>query len=266
MPKGNPGVKKTAAHNAAVSAALRGKSKSAAHRAALSSPKSDAHKEALRRAVTPEVVAQRRATSLERHGFSSAKENPEQNPNRVEYWIKLGMSESDARESISRAQKTRVSLRKNAASQWQISYWLRQGLTNEQAKARVTEIQTRNAAKSSMTVSKECSVFLDAIELASGLKIEREVILSERFKVDGYIPPINAVIEYFGSFWHMHPDDYEPDDVHRVNGWKASSKWAEDLGRVKYLKKSGYLVFVVWDRDATEETVNMIAKEIKDAR
>ena len=101
-----------------------------------------------------------------------------------------------------------------------------------------------------------------SVERLSGLTVAREVQLCGRFLVDGFVAEKRVVIEYHGSFWHMHESLFKPDDVNRVTGWKASSKWAEDQGRVKYLQAAGYAVFVVWDFEATEEMAQQIAKEL----
>jgi hypothetical protein len=61
----------------------------------------------------------------------------------------------------------------------------------------------------------------------------------------------------------MHPRQFAPDDIHRVTGWKASSKWAEDRGRI--LQRNGYRVFSVWDCDATDEMISLISKELNNA-
>ena len=264
MPKGNPGVPKSADHTAKMRVSLLGKPKSEAHKAALRKPKSDAHRRALSVAITPAVVEKRRATMLARYGVNSSKADPLRNQNRVEYWIARGMQEDSARELISKAQKSYSALKKNHSSLWQISYWESQGLSTEEARQRVSEIQTRNSIRSSCTISMASTVFLDNVQEILGVPIEREVPLLDKFKVDGLID--SNVIEYFGSFWHMHPDDFMPDDIHRVTGWTAKAKWAEDRGRIRLLEKNGFRVFVIWDREATPETAAMIAKEIQDAR
>ena len=203
---------------------------------------------------------------LERHGVEFSKQDPARNNTNVEYWIAKGLTDEQARDLISQNQAQFSALRKSFGSQWKASYWVSQGMTEGAAALRVSEIQAVNAAKSSLTVSCEGNEFLDHLSASVGAEIEREVVLCGRFKVDGLLREQKAVIEYFGSFWHMHPDQFQPDDVHRVTGWKAASKWAEDAGRIKYLTQAGYRVFVVWDHEATVETASAIAKELNNAR
>lgn len=265
MPKGNPGVKKSPEHNAKVSAALRGKLKSDAHRVALSGPKSEAHKRSLSLAQTPEVQAQRQATMLALHGVAFSKQDPRRNCGRIEYWIEKGMSKDEATAHLSRRQKEYTAQRVNHVSTWQASYWERQGLSPDEARIKVSELQTRNAEKSIFTISREGTAFLNKIQVAAKVRIVREEVVCGRFKVDGCIPDQKIVIEYLGSFWHMHPDLFAPNDKNRVTGWIASSKWAEDQGRVNYLTAAGWKVFAVWDCDVTPELINSIAKEINHA-
>ena len=265
MPTGNPGVPKSPEHNRKVSEALRGRKLSASHRENLRKSKTETHKEALRNAQTPEVIAKRRATNIQRRGYPAHYAKPENNRNNVLHWTSRGYSEEDAKTKVSEIQKNNASKVRRRRTAWKVDFWLEQGCDLEEAKRKVSALQVVNASKSKRTVSKAGTEFIDNVEKLVGFKFSREVVVEKRFKVDGFNAEHKVVLEFFGTFWHMHPSIFSPEDVNRVTGWKAQSKWNEDQGRIKYLTAAGYKVFVVWEHEASVEKVEQIAKEIKDA-
>jgi G:T-mismatch repair DNA endonuclease (very short patch repair protein) len=240
-------------HRAKIAAALRGVPKSTAHRAALAKSKSEAHRAALSAAnLNPDIQERRRQTMLARYGVAHPKHIPGKNNLTLEYWLSRGLSRSQAQLQLSEIQSRACAQRGTVVSHWSKDYWTARGLSEAEAAAKVSELQSANAAKSTFTVSREASSFLDGLEELSGRAIARETTLLGRFKVDGLLREFKLVIEYFGSFWHMHPTLFAPEDRHRVTGWRAAAKWAEDAGRVKALERSGYLVWVVWDFEAPD--------------
>lgn len=264
MPKGGPGIKKSPEHAAKIAAALRGKPKSESHRNALKQPKTEKAKENLRAAaLSPSTQQLRKSTMLERYGVDHPKRLTELNNLHIDYWVAKGMGVDKAKEKLSEIQSTASSMRGEVVSHWVVKYWTDKGLSEDAARAKVSEIQAKNASKSSFTVSKACTNFLSSVERICGIPIEREVRLCNRFLVDGLVRDKAVVIEFYGAFWHMHPSLFSPNEINRITGRKASSQWAEDGGRVKYLIKAGYKVIVVWEHEATEEMANKIAKELK---
>ena len=132
-------------------------------------------------------------------------------------------------------------------SHWQTSYWTERGFSKEEAIEKVSEIQSSNSRNSvEYTVSKASTRFLDDLSEKLRKEIKREESILD-FTVDGFIPELKVVIEYYGVFWHCHPSLFESEDIHPVTGWKVASKWAEDGGRIKKLKAYGYKVFIVWE-------------------
>jgi G:T-mismatch repair DNA endonuclease (very short patch repair protein) len=265
MGKGGPGKPKTEEHNRKVSEALRGRKLSAEHIAKLRKPKSEEHRAALRLAQTSEVVAKRHATHSLRHGCRTYLANPINNKYCLEYWVAKGYSEDVAKVCITEIQKKNSKLRKSTVSIWQTKFWVQQGYTEDAAKLKVSALQATNGSKSARVVSKSGKALLDELEKLTGLSFEREVLLESRFRVDGFNSEHGIVVEYFGTFWHMHPSVFAADDINRVTGWKAQSKWNEDAGRIKYLQAAGYKVFVVWEHQTSLEQVQQIAVEITNA-
>jgi G:T-mismatch repair DNA endonuclease (very short patch repair protein) len=265
MPKGNPGIPKSPEHNRKVAEALRGRKKSALHRENLRKPKSEKHKKALSVAQTPEVIAKRAVTAFTRYGFATHLSNPSNNKCCVAYWLERGFSEEQAKAEISLLQKVNSGKRRTFQSPWQPSFWVSLGYDFEEAKQKVSGIQALNSSKSRKAVSKSGTVFIDKLTELSGIQFEREVILEKKFRVDGVNLEHKVVVEFHGTFWHMHPSLFGPEDINRVTGWKAQSKWNEDQGRIKYLTAAGYRVFVVWEHEANLEYVQQLSKELKNA-
>lgn len=249
---------RTPEHRERMRLATKGIPKSEATKQKLRKPKSEAAKEALRKAAqSPDVTKKRQATMFQKYGVAHAKQIPEKNENRVEYWQLRGLTEQEAKELISSRQKEWASRVVNRVSHWATTYWEDRGYSPDEAKARVSELQRANGAKSDITVSYVGTHFLDGLQELLGVSIEREVSVGP-FVVDGIIESRKIVVEFFGDFWHMHSSLFEADDIHPVTGWKASSKWREDAGRVKYMESMGYAVFVVWETEAKTQNYEFV--------
>lgn len=263
MPKGGPGQPKSKKHREAIAAALRGKRKSEAHKKALSKPKTIEHRKKLS-LVNKRIDVQnrRKETMLRVYGVTHPKKIAKLNNLRIEYWLEKGFSDKDARKQITTFQQAASRKRKTNTSIWRTDYWMKKGLSKTEAIVRVSELQTKNASKTAVVISKESQNFLNEIERKSGVRVEREVRLLGKFLVDGYIPSRKIVIEYLGSFWHMHPSLFAPTDINRITGWEAQSKWNEDKGRVKCLEKAGYTVVTVWDIEVSEKVKADIVRSL----
>lgn len=249
---------RTPEHRERMRLATKGIPKSEATKQKLRKPKSDAAKQALSLAAkSPETQVRRRETMLQKYGVEHVKHMPEKNQYCVEYWQLRGLTEDEARELISSRQRELSSRVINRVSHWKASYWESNGYSPEEAKVRVSEIQKSNSNLSKKTVSTVGTTFLDDLQELLGVSIEREASVGP-FVVDGIIESRKIVIEFFGDFWHMHSSLFEADDIHPVTGWKASSKWREDAGRVKYMEAMGYAVFVVWETEAKTQNDDFV--------
>ena len=174
-------------------------------------------------AITNEVLNKRRQTYFARTGYYHPSQNPKTNNLGIEYWIEKGFS-------------------------------------LEEAKQKVSFLQRNNSQKSSLSISKIGTKFIDKLEEELGIVFEREITLFDKFTVDSVNFNYKIVIEFYGSFWHMHPTLFEDDEIHPVTGWKATSKRNEDNGRIKFLKKNNFKTFVIWDIDDQNQKINEIKK------
>lgn len=70
------------------------------------------------------------------------------------------------------------------------------------------------------------------------------------YQVDFMNERIGLIVEFYGDYWHCHPDLYKGDYLHETNGKTASEIWDADARRIERLKElTGYEVIVVWEQD-----------------
>lgn len=68
-----------------------------------------------------------------------------------------------------------------------------------------------------------------------------------------------VIIEFFGNFWHANPSMYSKDDI-IYEGITAKEIWLKDKERINFLKKSGYDVYVIWEKDYKENPESTVSK------
>lgn len=79
--------------------------------------------------------------------------------------------------------------------------------------------------------------------------IVREFVITiegRKFKVDGYDPESNTIYEYFGVFWHGHPDYTDHMAVNPKNGIPFSELYDATLKRLDIFQRHHYAVIFVW--------------------
>lgn len=70
----------------------------------------------------------------------------------------------------------------------------------------------------------------------------------KRFKVDGFDLTTNTIYEYFGSFWHGHPDRKDLIGIHPILNIPYSELYQKTLDKIEYFKENGYKVIYKWGR------------------
>jgi len=66
------------------------------------------------------------------------------------------------------------------------------------------------------------------------------------FQVDFCIPSQKKIIEYFGSYWHMNPKIYKPEDFNKKKKMTAKEIWKLDKTRIEFFENRGYHVEIIW--------------------
>lgn len=70
----------------------------------------------------------------------------------------------------------------------------------------------------------------------------------QRFKVDGFDPTTNTIYEYFGSFWHGHPDRKDLIGLHPFYKITYDELYQKTLNRIQHFKDNGYNIVYKWGR------------------
>ena len=88
--------------------------------------------------------------------------------------------------------------------------------------------------------------------------------LSKSAFIDFFSLRRNKGIEFFGDYWHAHPDLYkECDIVSLPKGikMKASEIWENDLKRIECLKKEYNIdILVIWEKEFRKDKEKTIQK------
>lgn len=71
-------------------------------------------------------------------------------------------------------------------------------------------------------------------------------IEDHKFKVDGYDPTTNIVYEYFGKFWHGHPDYFNSDDINPRNGITFGKLYELTLEKIRIIEQSDFNFIYIW--------------------
>lgn len=69
----------------------------------------------------------------------------------------------------------------------------------------------------------------------------------------------NLIIEYYGDYWHMNPELYDPRHV-LPSGLTAQEKWEEDEIRLNSIKDAGYRVIIVWEKQWKENSQRVLTQ------
>lgn len=208
-------------------------------------------------------------------------------------WISLGYTEDEAVELA----KTHLSKK----SLLHVNYWIeRHDMTEEQARAKITEIQRTRSMKSSKYAGKISTPKRNnKISISMKKKIEevgkvdwashfgkftgRSLLEEEIFEyvqsisphaehniwIDTYNVDIavgNKVIEVFGDYWHANPQIISLQNKNKEYVEKMSTIREQDERRLEYIRNKSFSVLVVWENDwrnNLQETKQVIREFLK---
>ena len=190
--------------------------------------------------------------------------------------------------------KQLISRKQKEASPICIEYWLKKGLSNTEAIKAVKEIQSSRSSKSSRfkdkrhsrdSIDKIRATMKDHIskydpkkwvkhlenykDLRSKLEVEcynsikalhNNVKASVR--INNYIADLlindNLIVEVFGDYWHANPSVYSSEEVLKIG--KASDIWNKDRLKIDTYQQLGYKVLVIWEKDWIEDKQAQLEK------
>jgi hypothetical protein len=195
-----------------------------------------------------------------------------------------------------------------------IEYYLKRGNTDQEAREKISEIQNRFSLKLCIDKYGEeegTKIWKDRQEkwiATLNSKPEEEKIEINRKKLSGaYVSPISQklfweiynliggkvkfgelggefhllndqknwyaydyvdisrkkCIEFNGDFWHCHPSSFNAEDIHRVKNKKAKDIWENDRIKKELMESKGYDVLIIWDSEYRRDTKSTLNKCIK---
>ena len=108
-------------------------------------------------------------------------------------------------------------------------------------------------------------------------KFERDIkdILSEKYELKKekikiknrtLFPDIvigKNIIECYGDYWHCNPETYNETYYHKQINKTAKEIWEYDKKRINILKKEGYNIIIIWEKEWKKDKNKIIEKIIK---
>lgn len=190
-----------------------------------------------------------------------------------EYYIKRGMSESEAASALTKRQKTfskKICIEKYGETAglaiWEDrqSRWL---TTMSSKSAEEQLIINKKRIQRNGTSSKIEKRFLD--ELAKYVTdIEPQFLIkrddTHHYAYDARIG--KCIIEFNGSFWHANPETYKETDTIKFPGYydcPVRSIWERDLAKIKVAEDNGFKTLVIWDNEFKHNKEQTIEKCVK---
>ena len=169
----------------------------------------------------------------------------------VDYWLVKGYTEKEAREIISKSQKT-FSLEKCIEKYGDVegvkrfnerqNKWLK-SFKKSMSDKFVNGIQTSGIAE---------EFFNKILNIIPGSK---EVIIG-KYSYDFIYE--NKVIEFNGDYWHANPKIYNKSFINKTTGYTAKEIWKRDNDKYKYVERKGYKVCTIWESDYKNNPDNIV--------
>lgn len=102
---------------------------------------------------------------------------------------------------------------------------------------------------------------LKAILESKGLEVVAQFSIGT-LRYDLLLKKHKIIIEYNGDYWHCNPEKYKPDYFHKKKKIYAKDLWEQDRKKREVAEKSGYKLFIIWERDYMFNKENEINKII----
>lgn len=97
-------------------------------------------------------------------------------------------------------------------------------------------------------ISKSSQKWLDSLNVPLKNR-EVTIYINDRiYIVDAYIKETNTIYEYFGFFWHGHPDYYDPNSINPKNKRKFGLLYTDTVNRITNIEKAGFNLVYKWGK------------------
>lgn len=200
--------------------------------------------------------------------FKKFKENPtkyaSKHPTKVEYYIKKGFSEEEAKDMISERQKTfskEICVQKHGLEEGILIWKKRQEKwldnLNSKSEEEKIEINRKKLFNNSGYSKISQKLFWDIYENFKSNNVKFEELNSEAIRYDknnkkhyryDYIDfSLKKCIEFNGDYWHCNPSKYDENYVHNIMKKTAKEIWKNDSNKIEWLVNRGYKVLTIWE-------------------
>jgi hypothetical protein len=100
--------------------------------------------------------------------------------------------------------------------------------------------------KCGFNVSRAGSDWLKSFDNPNIIEEHVKTVNGRRFKFDGYDPTTNTAYEYFGVFWHGHPEYTDHTKTNPRNKISFSKLYADTLDKIKFIQGAGINLVYEW--------------------
>jgi len=102
----------------------------------------------------------------------------------------------------------------------------------------------------SYNVSTKETRWLDTFKMSVNAKRNTRIELDGRKRsVDAFDPDTNTVYEFWGDWWHGHPDFFNPDEVHPKTKTTYGALYQQTLDKRQAILNNGYTLVEIWEHE-----------------
>lgn len=102
----------------------------------------------------------------------------------------------------------------------------------------------------SYNVSTKETKWLDGFTMSAKAKRNTTVKLKGRRRnVDAFDPESKTVYEFWGDWWHGHPDFFDPEDIHPKTGTTFGELYQKTLEKRSDILEAGYTLVEIWEHE-----------------
>lgn len=102
----------------------------------------------------------------------------------------------------------------------------------------------------SYNVSTKETKWLDGFTMSAKAKRNTTVKLKGRRRnVDAFDPESKTVYEFWGDWWHGHPDFFDPKDIHPKTGTTFGELYQKTLEKRTDILEAGYTLVEIWEHE-----------------
>lgn len=102
----------------------------------------------------------------------------------------------------------------------------------------------------SYNVSNKETQWLDTFDMSMNAKRNIRIDLDGRKRsVDAFDPDSNTVYEFWGDWWHGHPDFFNPDDIHPKTKTTYGELYQQTLEKRQAILNNGYTLVEIWEHE-----------------